>query len=597
MGSADPRQLVGTVVADRYRVQDCLGSGTMGAVYRAEHIHMKKTVALKVLHPSHTRDPEVVERFQREAQAAANIEHPNICAATDFGKLDQDFYYLIMEYLEGRPLIDVIKSGERFSPLRALHIGIQILSGLERAHEVGVVHRDLKPENVILVEREGDPDFVKITDFGVAQVRLFKDAARLTQAGVVYGSPLYMSPQQAAGKEIDHRADLYSVGVMLYELLTGELPFYAKSLMVVLNMHIADPPPPFAEASPDRDIPPEIEAVVMRLLAKEPDERYQTAVAAREDLERIRDELTGGPDVDSGDRNRRVVTGMLIFLAGVIVLWGAFLVGKFVFGAKNGTQNEIGEAITFGTDAGTPSADAGASASPRKRAQTEKLRRKFVESNPDVARAMKLFDEDAEAALEKFVEIESKRQKNPHAKFLLGRAYFNAGNFDSAFASYAEAIDLMPAYAEDSQLQADVMSGLEDPNDEDAKPAETLVKMKMGAAANPRLAELAEHYKVLKIRKRALRILRESGQFEGLPRWKQLTIQLRHAVGCGQNRKWIVEIGKQGDPRALGALRRFSALPKSGCGENKDEDCYECLRHDLQIAIDKLENPGALEGG
>ena len=167
MSAADPSNLIGTVVAERYRVQNCLGSGTMGAVYRAEHIHMKKTVALKVLHPSHTRDPEVVERFQREAQAAANIEHPNICVATDFGKLDQAFYYLVMEYLEGRPLIDVIKSGAQFDEARALHIGVQMLSALEKAHEMGVVHRDLKPENVILISREGDPDFVKITDFGI----------------------------------------------------------------------------------------------------------------------------------------------------------------------------------------------------------------------------------------------------------------------------------------------------------------------------------------------------------------------------------------------------------------------------------------------
>jgi serine/threonine-protein kinase len=571
----------------------------MGAVYRAEHIHMKKTVALKVLHPSHTRDPEVVERFQREAQAAANIEHPNICAATDFGKLDQDFYYLVMEYLEGRPLIDVIKAGEDFSPLRALHIAIQILLGLERAHEVGVVHRDLKPENVILVEREGDPDFVKITDFGVAQVRLFKDAARLTQAGVVYGSPLYMSPQQAAGKEIDHRADLYSVGVMLYELLTGQLPFYAKSLMVVLNMHIADPPPRFSEACPDRDIPPELELIVMRLLAKEPEDRYQSAVSAREDLERVRDELTGGPEVDAGDRNRRVITGLLIFLAGVIVLWGAFLVGKFVIGSDSDPGTDVGQAMTFEDSSSTEPDDDEPERKTVPRPHTEKKRQNFIESNPAVTRAVKLLDEDPEKALEAFVVVERKLQKNPHAKFLLGRANFANDNWDAAFAAYAEAIDLEPAYADDSQLQNDVMSRLEESSDEDSEPAETLVKMKMGAAANPRLAELAEHHKVRKIRKRALRILRESGQFEALPRWKQLTIQLRHAIGCEENRKWIVKIGETGDPRALGALRRFSALPKTGCGKDEQEDCYECLRYDLGIAIDKLESPppGGTGGG
>ena len=579
MNAADPSQLVGSVVADRYRVQDCLGSGTMGAVYRAEHIHMKKTVALKVLHPSHTRDPEVVERFQREAQAAANIEHPNICAATDFGKLDQYFYYLVMEYLEGRALIDLIKAGETFPPLRALHIGIQMLSALEKAHEMGVVHRDLKPENIIIVEREGDPDFVKITDFGVAQVRMFKDAARLTQAGVVYGSPLYMSPQQASGKEIDHRADLYSVGVMLYELLTGKLPFYAKSLMVVLNMHIADPPPPFVEANPSAHIPPELEAVVMRLLAKEPGERYQTAVEVREELERIRDSLLAPaeePAAEPSPAARRLMAGMILLFAALVVSWGAFLVGKVVFGGAEVqaarsdreemkfTENEIN--------------------------RTETDRSQWVKSTPRVQDALAQLDNDPQMAVADFESIRAAAPDNPHAQFLLGRAHSAAQNWDEAFAAYQKTIEMDPDYVRDSQLQDDIMSGLESSDDAHSDPAEKLVKAAIGPAMNIRLAELAEHHKILKIRKRALRILQESGQFQNLPDWNQLTIQLRHAVGCEDNHAWIMKIADLGDPRALGALRRFSALPKTGCGPKKAEDCYECLRYDLRLAIERLQS-------
>lgn len=576
------KNLVGSVIADRYRIQETIGSGTMGAVYRAEHILMKKTVALKVLHPSHTRDPEVVERFQREAQAAANIEHPNICVATDFGRIEQNFYYLVMEYLEGRALIDAIKAKERFTPLRALHIGIQMLAALEKAHDLGVVHRDLKPENVILVERDGDPDFVKITDFGVAQVRLFKDAARLTQAGVVYGSPLYMSPQQAGGKEIDHRADLYSVGVMLYELLTGTLPFYAKSLMVVLNMHISDPPPPFALANPQADIPREIEFVVMKLLAKEPQDRYQTAAAARRDLERIRDELLAPtpPAAESHasttppPARRGTATIVVTALATLFILYGAFLVAR-VLGAPDAAD-------AIGT--GAPTTATQGTTGPR----SEEMRREFA-SRPDVARALPLLDDDAEAAIAAFGKIAADNPDDPHAAFYLGRAHFAVGNFGAAFEQYGRAVDLAPEYAQDSALQADVLSRLEEASDDAAAPAEALIRAKLGASATRRLAELAEHHNVRKIRRRALRILSDSGELEKLPEWNQYTIALRHAVGCEENLKWIKRLADLGDPRALGALRRFSALPRTGCGPGNQEDCYDCLRYDLQVAIEKLE--------
>ncbi len=574
MNPADPSQLIGSVVADRYRVQDCVGSGTMGSVYRAEHIHMKKTVALKVLHPSHTRDPEVVERFQREAQAAANIEHPNICAATDFGKLDQYFYYLVMEFLEGRPLIDMIKSGEKFDALRALHIGIQMVSALERAHEKGVVHRDLKPENVILIEKEGDPDFVKITDFGVAQVRMFKDAARLTQAGVVYGSPLYMSPQQAAGKEIDHRADLYSVGVMLYELLTGKLPFYAKSLMVVLNMHIADPPPPFVEANPAVHVPPDLEAVVMRLLEKDPAARFQSAAEVRTELERIQQDLATPRKPlpsESNDPARKAISAMIMVAGAVIVLWFLFLAGRVLMGGDESPEvPPDAEEMTFTT-------------------RTEDERRAFVDGTPRVAEAVALMAQDSETAVKDLASIRTAAPDNPHAQFLVGKALLAAGQWKEGFDAYARTISMEPRYVRDSELQDDIVSGLENSNDDAASAAEDVVKAAIGPALNARLAELAEHHGVLKVRKRALRILRESGQFENLPEWNQLTIGLRHAVGCEDNHEFVRKISALGDPRALGALRRFSALPKTGCGPDDAQDCYECLRYDLRLAVEKLQ--------
>ncbi|MFU8805633.1 MAG: serine/threonine protein kinase, partial [Bradymonadaceae bacterium] len=214
------------LISERYQLEKCLGEGGMGVVYRARHVLMKKTVALKVLHPEFTRNDEVVARFKREAQAAANIEHPNICLATDFGQTDEGLFYLVMEHLEGETLQSTIETLGKLTPRLTIHIGKQICAALAQAHQTGVVHRDLKPENIMLVERDDDQYFVKIMDFGIARVRMDeehdnKTPARLTKAGMVYGTPHYMSPEQVVGGDIDSRADLYALGVVLFEMVTG----------------------------------------------------------------------------------------------------------------------------------------------------------------------------------------------------------------------------------------------------------------------------------------------------------------------------------------------------------------------------------------
>ena len=260
----------GRVLSDRYHIEGCLGVGGMGAVYRAEHTLMKKAVAVKVLHPQIVGQGEAVERFRREAQAAAHIDHPNVCVATDFGEMQEGGFFLVMEYLEGNTLDETLVCVERFEPGRAIHIADQILSALHQAHELGVVHRDLKPENVMLVERDGDPDFVKIMDFGVARVRMGDDGsdAKITQAGRVYGTPMYMSPEQAAGAEdIDHRADLYTLGVMLFEMLTGTLPFIDKNPARIMAMHVTEDRPSVRQRVPEANIPKRFDKLVQRLMA------------------------------------------------------------------------------------------------------------------------------------------------------------------------------------------------------------------------------------------------------------------------------------------------------------------------------------------
>ncbi|MBX3216629.1 MAG: serine/threonine protein kinase [Labilithrix sp.] len=263
--------LVGQVVSGRYRIQKLIGEGGMGAVYLAEHTLMRKRVALKLLHAEMSTDDEVLARFRREAEAAAHVEHPNVAAATDFGQTEDGAFFLVLEYVEGTSLRDVLGGGP-MAPARALHVARQIALALERAHGAGIVHRDLKPENVMLVHKGDDPDFVKVLDFGIAKVEPHpqRDVTQpLTRLGTILGTPEYMAPEQALGEPVGPPADLYAVGVMLYEMLTGKHPFDADDRMAILSMHIVAPVPAMADRNPALDVPPPIETLVRSLLEKD----------------------------------------------------------------------------------------------------------------------------------------------------------------------------------------------------------------------------------------------------------------------------------------------------------------------------------------
>jgi eukaryotic-like serine/threonine-protein kinase len=288
--------LVGSILSDRYRIDSVLGTGGMGAVYLAEQIHMRKRVAIKVLHQELTRMTEVVARFEREAMAAAHIEHPNVAAATDFGKLEDGAFFLVLEYVEGKNLRDEVDDCGPFAIERVIHIAQQILSALVRAHALGIVHRDLKPENILLVERDGDPNFVKVLDFGIAKVPVDdlvasnnqdnrRPSKALTQAGVVFGTPEYMAPEQALGQDVDLRADLYALGVMLFEMLTGSLPFNSPNKVAILGMVVSQPVPAMSSISDKVHVPVSIENFVRILLSKLAEDRPADAKAALIQLE------------------------------------------------------------------------------------------------------------------------------------------------------------------------------------------------------------------------------------------------------------------------------------------------------------------------
>ena len=268
-------ELMGAVLADKYMIEEHLGTGGMCDVYRARHVGMDKPVAVKVLKAQLASDPKIAKRFEQEARAASRIHHPHAINVTDYGIDKEKTPFIVMELVKGDTLGQTLRSTGAFSVERAANILRQICGALEAAHAVGVIHRDIKPENIILAEYDGS-DWVEVVDFGVAKI--LEDVNRrgaLTGANIIVGTPRYMSPEQCEEKPVDARSDIYSVGIVLYEMLSGEAPFEGDSSTRLLMAHASTPPAPLREKRPD--LPAEVEAVVMKALEKDPALRHQSA--------------------------------------------------------------------------------------------------------------------------------------------------------------------------------------------------------------------------------------------------------------------------------------------------------------------------------
>jgi serine/threonine-protein kinase len=295
MKRVDLEQLVGRTIAGKFVVEGLIGSGAMGAVFRARQVALEKTVAIKVLHGEHANDPAFAARFHREAKAASRLNHPNSMQVIDFGAEPDGLLYIAMEYLDGRSLHRLLHDEAPLPPSRIAEILMQTLAALAVAHDMGVVHRDLKPENIVVLrgtDDDGRPrDVVKVCDFGIAKItdpRAYRasgeqpSVAPVTTAGFLVGTPEYMSPEQGRGDKLDARSDLYSVGIILYEMLTGSVPFEAESAIGVVFKHIHDPPPRPSSVRPGIDA--RLEAVCLRALRKTPAERYASAREMRAEL-------------------------------------------------------------------------------------------------------------------------------------------------------------------------------------------------------------------------------------------------------------------------------------------------------------------------
>ncbi|HVY45635.1 MAG TPA: protein kinase [Minicystis sp.] len=571
--------LIGAVVGDRYRVVSRIGVGGMGAVYRAEHTMMRKDLAIKVLLPEFGGKDEFVRRFEREAESASRLQHPNIITVTDFGRTAEGSLFLAMEFLAGESLSSVIKAGP-VPRARALHVIRQILRGLDHAHAAGIVHRDLKPDNIMLVERDGQADVVKILDFGIAKVtepfsgtgqNRATGATALTQAGMIFGTPEYLSPEQALAEVVDARADIYAAGVILFEMLAGRKPFESDDKVKLISMHLAHAPPRLREANPNVDVPVALEQVVLQALEKSRDNRFLSAEAflqALDDAEALAESAVD-PGATVAALGLPAPVGPLDRLGRFLASRGALVLAVAVLAVGGGVVYKRGAARRALVS--VPARPA-----PPPPALADRLKK--IESLLESGNTR-----EARLALEHEL---SERPRDGRIRYMLGRVAFSEGKHAEALAHYREAVGLDAGFRGDPVLLDHLQEMFGESRNVDA--ALDLAIEKIGAPAADLLLKVANESPELARRQRAVAALEEMGKGDKVDRVALASLQLKKARGCEEKKVFVEKLRDLGDPRALPSLRElrgrsFGGLFRLGGANTR------CMRKELPAAIKELE--------
>ncbi len=587
-------ELVGQTVAQRYKIERMLGRGGMGAVYLAEHTELHKQVALKVLHRYMSTNEEVVARFEREAVAAGRLAHPSIVAATDFGRLEDGSFYLALEYVDGVSLADQLKDTGPFEERRAVSIAYQICDALCTAHAAGIVHRDLKPDNVLLVNVEDGNELVKVVDFGIAKVSLEEDEQEgLTRAGLVFGTPEYMSPEQAMGHTVDARSDLYGIGMLLYEMLSGRSPFRAQEVTEMLAKQITEQPPALPE-----HIAPRLRDLVMWLLRKDPEERPDDAASLSEALAGLASELNYSlPPPRTSPRtrpegNRKPSTPSIPKadgdddwkprarprkMRGKIPLWLPLLALSVGVGLGVGAMLMNQEAV--------PSV-------------TQREERELVDSEEQLLLEAGGGDRDAIFELRKLATVEQKKldesanrgkdtsplatseqvSKQANRYFTLGRGYSIIKHHTAAIEMYREAVRLDPHLSDEPELLLDVRQAIaaRDAVDDGLDFALNA----LGSHGADIIYDVYLDYRgkagMTPVVARAMKIARSEELLEHATPALRVALRLQQAKFCGEYRDVIPDAVKYADDRSLQKLETLQNT--RGCGSDAMNDCFICLR-------------------
>lgn len=592
-GPDDP--LIGKVVASRYRVLQLIGQGGMGRVYKAVHVNMHKNVALKILRPEMTSVRGVLARFEREAVAAGRINHPNVAAATDFGRMDSDgAFYLALEFVDGRSLRKELKKGP-FDVSRVLDVAGQICEGLVAAHLQGVVHRDLKPDNIMLVD-DHRRDVVKILDFGIAK---FSDAEpdageHQTRYGVVMGTPRYMSPEQATGSPVDHRTDLYSLGVILYEMLSGRAPFVASGVNAVLSQQLISEPPPLPPS-----VGPALTQLCRKLLAPEMQNRPSSAAEVLEMLQAARLGTTPGA---TGARLSRVGS----FLKGAAQRSSGILGPALVRVWKNAKERlpwlsvferriNVGRyAVSLGalTLCGTLVVALALGARLLRREQTpapsDSTRGELATTKPPESAPQPLPDGASREELEDLLAIPVyKRDKRQWLTIAAAHAQFE--EWKQSVSAYRNALQLEPSLKEDYEL----VQRLRDLA-ELHEVYEAVSNVALNLLGAPGIDLMYDLWQETRNDESKSLIAANALKNLGIFRLRSASPALRVALAlqfakpeeCEEINKTLSDALKHADERAVPEMEKLRVT--TGCGVSKKRDCYPCLRErsaDLETAI------------
>jgi eukaryotic-like serine/threonine-protein kinase len=584
-----PDGFASRVIGERYRLLGRIGEGGMGAVYRGEHILMKKAVAIKLLHAELGQVDEAVRRFEREAQSLSRLNHPNIISVTDFGRASTGELFLVMEYVRGASLADAVARAGRLPLARALHIVRQMLRALAHAHGQGVVHRDLKPANVMLTEAETAvgaraEDVVKILDFGIAKLSQMSSAepeprpgqGQLTQAAMVFGTPSYMSPEQATAQDVDARADIYSCGVILYELCTGKKPFVASDLARILALQVTAKPPPFAASAPDVRLPAALEAAVMRALDKDRSRRFQTAdqfLAALDSLE-----TAMVPQVLAA----QAVTGARVAAARARAL-GAELRALYArlpwklrrFGPAAGVAGVVLLLVMVPSLCLRAAREAAAPPPPRAVAPAaqvpvQKAEEAIARGRLAEARAMLL-------------QLLSRYPREARVHYLIGNLEFVERKPAAALQAYGQALDLDPGLRGDAALLLNVRGLLADRDKRLAWDALNLAARRIGAPAAGDLAVIASDDRRPEFRAVARDACARIGCTARIDLVKSYAQDLAQARACDDKRQAVKQLAAIEDPRAVEALKK--ARGARGVLAGLLGGGNECVRKDIDIAL------------
>ncbi|MBP9088738.1 MAG: serine/threonine protein kinase [Kofleriaceae bacterium] len=612
---------IGEVIDNRYRIDSLLGRGGMGVVYRGTHIGLRRPVAVKILHAILAATPEVRSRFEREALVIGQIDHPNCVGIYDVGTLPDGSLYLAMEFLEGRTLGALIEKEQQLPVSRVLHIMRHLLHGLAHVHAAGLVHRDIKPENIFLVREGDDIDFAKILDFGIAKPVLAEsvdDGVKLTQAGMAFGTPIYMAPEQALGNPLDARADLYALSVMAFELLTGNPPFFSDDKLEVMSMHTARPVPSMASrtVTGGTKVPAVIERMVARGLTKRPADRYVSAEEYLEAIDTAEQALANGifDDLedaaavpqDHADDGSQPLSNVLTET------------GSLQFDAQANDAATAGQRRVTNTDGSLEILPAAYTHSQpvlltqhRKSVWINWLFLAMLASALGAGVALwSLRDNhdtvggpahEASVALEhgdagkaiKLIEKAKDYQQRADMLLVLGHARSAKRDSSQALDAYGRALTLSPSLESDPMLRANLMALSDDKSAEVAGPAlDMLVGRTKVEDAHARLIAAAASDSLE--RRRAARIVAEHyALVDKLDLFTMYSLDLEQESSCEKRKEVVANLRAMGDPRAIAPLDRAkNRLGKTGQWRGKPIN--QCLLEDAAAAIAYLSSlPGA----